>query len=174
MAAGVVPHVIVGDMDSASTVALESGAEIWRDEDQQATDCDKLLTLARTRGHEQITLIGVEGDRLDHLLATLSSCLVSPLSIRFALRGGMGFLLGPGNYEFSTAAGRRISLLPLPRAVGSLQGVAWPLESEELSLGSRVSISNRATGPGIVASLESGAALLTVEMPLEEMPQWPD
>src|SRR5512142_918080 len=75
--AGTRPTVIVGDLDSLSERGKRLGVEIIHVPSQDSTDCDKLLQLALTMGHGAITLASVEGDSLDHLLATVFSALRS-------------------------------------------------------------------------------------------------
>src|SRR5687768_3438803 len=70
---GFIPSKIVGDMDSVSQESLASGAEVVRDENEDETDCDKLLAVVREDGFSQVTLVSVEGDLPDHELATLTS-----------------------------------------------------------------------------------------------------
>ena len=65
-AAGHEPDAIVGDLDS-----IGDASGLTRDEDQDTSDADKLLAYFAREGINDVILIGVEGDRLDHVLATL-------------------------------------------------------------------------------------------------------
>lgn len=177
---GVQPDLVIGDMDSVSnTVALSGWAasgrtKLVRDDDQERTDCDKLLAAAEAQGFDAITLAAVEGDRIDHLLSTLQSAAQSPLSVRVALRAGIGWVLkAEDRVEVDTKPGRLVSLLPLTETEGvSLQGVAWPLLEERLAPLGKRSISNRATSDHVSARVLEGAALFVVELPEEEAPVW--
>jgi thiamine pyrophosphokinase len=174
VSAGITPHVIVGDLDSvASSVP---GADILYDPDPSRTDCDKLLSLLVARGHEEVTLASVEGDLVDHFLATLQSSARSSLRVRLALRRGMGWLLKGGqSLTVRTRQGDRLSLLPLVDSRGAtFEGAVWPLERADLSALGLTSISNQATGEIVRAKLVEGAALLVVERAPEDLPDWPD
>lgn len=172
---GVVPTAIIGDLDSIDHGPLaDSIAEIVHLPDQESTDCDKLLSYAESQGITDITLAAIEGDRLDHMLATLHSAAKSPLRIRFALRDGVGWVLRNGDdVDIPTQAGRRVSLLALtPVESVSFRGVEWPLEKSPLSPIGPTSISNRATNDSVHVHVLDGVAALFLEVPEGELPLW--
>ena len=158
--AGVEPHVVVGDFDSSEPSTF---AEWYRVDDQESTDCDKLLAHVLKDGFQALTLVGVEGDRLDHVLASLASAARSPLQVSLGLRTGWGrVLVGPTSLDLPGCEGATVSLMPLEKVSGvSLTGVQWPFSDRTLSPSGFVSISNRAVGE-IRAVVTQGAALLTV------------
>lgn len=161
---GLVPDAIVGDVDSVSPEALASGADIYKFDDPNTTDCDKLLAWVEAQGHDEIDLIGVEGDRLDHVLATLGSCAKSRLKIRLVLREGLGHVLRPGSHRLETTTGDRVSLLPIVESTGvTASRLQWPFDQRVMSLTGFVSVSNIALGDEVVVSLESGALLVVIE-----------
>lgn len=178
--AGLKPQKVIGDLDSTgksdqlAQMAIREGLQLVHDPDQGTTDCDKLLELAVRDGHEEITLAGVEGDQLDHMLATLHSAARSPLKVRVALRSGVGWVLrDEESVTLPTAAGRRISLLPLTPTEGvTMRGVQWPLEKSALDPLGKTSISNRVEGNEVFVRLWEGAAFLFLEVPPEEVPFW--
>ena len=174
MRVGAIPHLVLGDMDSISGEALKFFANTEHSVDQDTTDCEKLLARVASDGYHSVTLIGVEGDLPDHVLATLHAAASFDLDIRLAYRKGIGYIVKP---EFPrilpTSPGRRVSLLPLEICHGaSLQGVRWDLTDSALGPRGSKSISNAATGAEIRAQISSGAALLFVEMSPEEIPIW--
>lgn len=168
------PVIIVGDMDSVSERTLEAATRKVHLPDQDTTDCDKLLQLAAADRHRSITLTSVEGDLPDHVLATLHSAARSKLDVRFAFRRGIGYIVKPSTARLiSTKPGGRVSLLPLTACRGTtLLGVHWPLDSVRLEINGLTSISNRAEGNEVAASVEGGAAMLFVEFADSEMPCW--
>jgi thiamine pyrophosphokinase len=177
---GLLPHAVIGDMDSSDiSEALRAewaarGVRMVVDEDEATTDCDKLLDFARTQGWNAVTLVSVEGDQFDHMLATLHSAARSPLKVRVALRTGVGWVLNAGDaLRVATRPGRRVSLLPLTAIEGAaLGGVSWPLQSARLDALGPTSVSNRAEGDDVTAEIREGSALLFVEFPPNEMPFW--
>jgi thiamine pyrophosphokinase len=161
---GIVVHAIIGDLDSVSQASLDSGADIYKFDDPNTTDCDKLLAWVEAQGHDAIDLIGVEGDRLDHVLATLGSCAKSRLKIRLVLREGLGYVLRSGSHRLETAVGDRLSLVPIVDSTGvTASNVQWPFDQANMSLTGFVSVSNVALDNEVEISLESGALLVVIE-----------
>jgi len=174
LAAGRSPDLAIGDFDSAQGLAGIDVHKLRHDSSQKSTDCDKLLALARDQDVARITLASVEGDQLDHMLATLHSAARSGLSVRFALRTGIGWLIRAGEEAIvRTEPRRRVSLLPLEEVSGAnLAGVEWPLENADLHPQGASSISNRAQASYVAAEIGSGSAFLFVEFPETEVPVW--
>jgi thiamine pyrophosphokinase len=135
--AGREPDKIVGDLDSIS-----DRRGLSADPDQDSSDADKLLAFLKREGIESATLIGVEGDRLDHVIATLYSVARVPqVSCRIVLRMGVVFVVrGPSEVERGSY--NIVSLLPLGTARVTLSGVRWPLENAVLDPLGLVSLSN--------------------------------
>ena len=169
-----VPHLIIGDMDSISPLGLAGAGEKLLVADQDTTDCDKLLAQVTKEGHLSVTLVGVEGDLPDHVLATLHSAARSELDVRLAYRRGVGWIVKPDRTRrVATKPGRRLSLLALEPCEGvRLTGCKWPLESAQLGLQNSTSISNRTEAAEAIVTIDKGAALLFIEYPIEEMPYW--
>lgn len=173
--AGFVPNIVVGDLDSISPEGLACGAEVYGFEDQSCTDCDKLLHFASTRGLTPLTLAGIEGDRLDHVLGTIHSVVLSDIreEITLALRRGLSWVLGPGSHFVDVSAERNVSLIPLVQCRGvTTTGLQWPLEDATLEAGILSSISNFSLQGGINVSLDSGLLMLVAEFYEEEFPRW--
>jgi thiamine pyrophosphokinase len=164
LAVGIVPQLVVGDLDSISLEAQIEQREILHDPDQDTSDCDKLLALAAGMGCHSITLCGAEGDLPDHVLGTLHSAARAPLDVRLAYRRGIGRVLrGPFAGSFAARVGARVSLLPLvPCGEVTLRGLEWELEAATLDPLGLTSLSNRATEERIGVGLASGAALLFI------------
>jgi len=167
------PDIVVGDFDSVRELE-QFQKERAHNSDENSTDVDKLLAIAHERGIGSITLASVEGDQLDHMLATLHSAAKSPLKVRIALRTGMGWILNSGDaIEIDTHQDRRVSLIPLEEVRGAvLQGVKWPLEGATLHPSGMTAVSNIAAGDQVKASIQSGSAFLFIGYPVEEMPVW--
>jgi thiamine pyrophosphokinase len=172
--AGSAPHMIVGDFDSIVDHERFPGATLHHGPDQNSTDCDKLLALAADLGHSQITLGGVEGDRMDHALATWLSVARAEIDVRLALRQGLGWIVKVGRERtIQTIPGSIVSMLPLSPCEGVvITGVEWPLEGHKIAWDGLVSISNRSVEAEVRASVEHGVAALIVEYPRDAMPLW--
>lgn len=160
LAAGIRP-VVVGDMDSFK--GRSAGLTMVEDSDQETTDCDKLLAWVHAQGHPSLAVACLEGDRLDHMLASLSSLSRSPLKVGLVLRRGVGRVVRAGEtLEIEVPAGTRLSLIGIGPGVASLEGVRWPLEDAQIGHPEPGSVSNRAEG-NARASVRAGVAILTVE-----------
>lgn len=164
---------IVGDLDSIDPSIDLTRHRVVQDIDPDRTDCDKLLDKIAKDGHREATIIGVEGDLFDHMLASLSSLAASHLKIRIVLRNGFAYLLRSGErQDVSNAFGKRVSLIPLVRSTGvELTGVLWGLHEAVIEPAGFLSISNEGTGD-VSASLRTGIALLIIGEPGENNPSW--
>ncbi|GMV87369.1 MAG: hypothetical protein AMXMBFR81_03000 [Chthonomonas sp.] len=173
-AAGARCDLAVGDLDSIGPAGLALARETVRIEDQDTTDCDKLLDEAWRRGVRSLSVFGLEGDRLDHLLASVSSLVRSPLRSRLVLRQALAWLVRPGQeVALDLPPGRVVSALPLQPCDGVwLTGVRWPLSDAALSPGGRVSVSNESLGGEVACRMRDGALLLFAESAEGEAPWW--
>lgn len=148
--------IVVGDMDSFEPV--DEWLEIRSSDDQETTDFEKVIRAAVEDGVTQAVVLGLEGDRLDHVLASISTLVSAPLELRVVLRSGWATVLRSGaKWIAKDASG--FSLIPLPSCIATIEGAEWNLASANLNLGEKVSISNFSK-PGATIRIESGAALL--------------
>lgn len=165
---GIEPDAVLGDLDSISR--RSEGDDNWLDSDTETTDCDKLLLFAIAQGHREITLASIEGDQLDHMIATLHSAAKHPIDVQIALRTGVGqVLVGSTDVVLAIAPNRRVSLLPLTECKGvSIEGVEWPLLGVDLHPLGQTSIGNRSSSSEIHVHIESGVAFLYAEISVDE------
>lgn len=159
---GLKANTTIGDLDSISQESRNSQLHLIHDQDQDTTDCDKLLNLAARLGHSEITLCGVEGDLLDHMVGTLQSAARAPISVRLVLRRGLAQVLrGPASVAIQVAPGNRVSFVPIVPCGGvTFTGVHWELHDAVMDPLGLTSLSNRADAPQVNASIETGAAFL--------------
>jgi thiamine pyrophosphokinase len=166
----VVPHVLVGDLDSISRGALSElelrGVEVmnlsrFKDE----TDTEAALKIALERGADWIIVYGaLGGPRYDHLLGNLL-LLTAPwlegTSVRLVDDRHEAFL-AKGDATFFGMEGNTVSLLPLSLEVEQVrtEGLLYPLHGETLHQGSTRSVSNAMTG--IHARVTHGAGRLLI------------
>lgn len=171
--AGRTPDFIIGDLDSYKDKSTDIHESIVHDPDQNTSDCDKLLAFVAAKSARFISLICLEGDRLDHVLATLGSCAGSNLEVRLIMPRNMAWIVKENMVKnIQMAPGRKVSVLPLGRAVVSLKGTKWPLDRAELSLGALVSLSNLATHSQVECEVHEGTVALFAEARPEDLPTW--
>jgi len=156
-AAGREPDAIVGDLDSIS-----DASGLTADPDQDTSDADKLLAYFEAHGYLTPKVIGVEGDRLDHVLGTLFSCVRRPLvRAELLLRRGTALVLSADG-RFDGEAVGRVSILPLARSVVTATGLRWPLERSVLEASGLVSLSNEMVGDRLSVTVHEGAVALFI------------
>ena len=153
VALGLVPDVVVGDLDSLDpelrNTLVQAGVRfdvhpVLKDN----TDLELAIRFAVAEGAGAIDLLATQGGRLDQALANLL-LLTRPewasLQVRVvesdqtvrAVRGGQ-------TVAVFGMVGDTLSLLPLTREVTgvSVHGVRWPLHDATLHLGDTLTISN--------------------------------
>ena len=166
-AAGVMPDILLGDMDSVRGDVLQrmqAVAEIDRLPCiKDDTDGVHALDVAIARGAEHITLLGALGGRMDHALANLM------LLVRAHRSGVKAQILSEtmriervdGCTVISGARGDTASLLPLGEAKGvTLRGFFYPLDHHDLDSSYPLGISNVITQDEASVSVEQGDLLL--------------
>ncbi|MFZ4518574.1 MAG: thiamine diphosphokinase [Microthrixaceae bacterium] len=174
-ALGVVPDVVVGDMDSVTGGALErvaaAGARIERHpEDKDRTDLELALAVAAAEAPERIVVIASADGRLDHLLgvvAAVTTPALAPVEVT-AWVGPHRVLPVHSRRTVSGVPGALVSLLAVggPARGVSTTGLHWPLEREDLDPFAGRSLSNRFAGAA--ATVEVAAGALVVIIPEEE------
>jgi len=166
-AAGIVPNLLLGDMDSVSETVLscmEKRTEIDRLPCiKDDTDGVHALDVAVERGAKEITLLGALGGRMDHALANLM------LLVRAHRKGVKAQILSEreriwraeGREVLRGAKGDTVSLLPLGEAKGvSLTGFFYPLCDQNLQSDYPLGISNIVTQDEAVICVREGDLLV--------------
>jgi thiamine pyrophosphokinase len=169
-AAGRVPSVLIGDMDSISAATrrdLEARKvevvllEAAKDE----TDTEAALRFAVERGADEITVYGaLGGPRVDHLvgnLLLLSSPWLANVAVRMVDATHEVFLV-KGDVVFRGRKGDIISLLPLTPRVFNVHttGLLYPLAGEPLLQSATRGVSNEMLGPEARVTHGEGVLLL--------------
>lgn len=173
LASGIAPDIVIGDLDSLEPEIRRSSLDIREDQDQETTDCDKLLLFVnRTYPEAEFSLIGLEGDRFDHVLGSTHSAARLNPGVRVVLRDGFGFFVTENRpFQVRCNLGQLVSLIPLLPCEGVLMtGVQWT-PKENLSPLGATSISNVASDTTVTARLESGLAMFIQQVDTSQ-PSW--
>lgn len=167
--AGIVPHVIIGDLDSldSSTRRWAAARRILRrvyPRDKDATDAELALREAQHRGAHQVWLFGVVGGRLDQTLANIL-LLFAARRLHLAARvtdGRVTAWLVDGKTDVAGRRGDTVSLVPLSPAVRGITtaGLRYPLRRGVLHRGSTRGISNEIVTAPAQVRIGSGDLLL--------------
>lgn len=161
---GIVPHAIVGDMDSihAETLSKFRNVPQHTDTDQESTDLEKVVTWTIRERHDHITVAAGLGNRLDHTVGNLGvmAKFYPDAVIRFV--DDLGELSYVGSKtEFEAEIGSTVSLIPLNRCEGiTTAGLKYPLTNERLELGFRDGTSNEVISSPVLIVVKKGHLLL--------------
>jgi thiamine pyrophosphokinase len=140
VAAGVVPDLIVGDMDSLSDPALLGAFPADRvllfPRDKDETDTEIGLRILHERGWGHVTIAGGAGGRIDHLLGVAALFEREAPPARW-ITGREDLLLVSGEVVFAGWAGSTVSVFPVGDRAAELhsEGLKWPLDGRELRRG---------------------------------------
>ncbi|MEG0256740.1 MAG: thiamine diphosphokinase [Christensenella sp.] len=130
----IVPHLIVGDMDSVSKKTLklyEDKSEIiTAPTEKNETDAALAVDEAAKRGVEHIVFLGATGGRIDHLLSNL-------MLLKYAHNKDADLIieddeheicLRRGNFDIYGKKGQTVSIIPMNKsAVVNAKGLYYPL-----------------------------------------------
>ena len=148
--AGLLPQVVVGDMDSVTELdQLPVSVRQIRLSGQDDTDFEKCLRLINA---PLIVGIGFLDGRLDHSLAALDAMARLEHDRPVLLAGSNDVVLRlRGNIKLLLNRGCRVSIWPLgcQHFIRS-EGLDWPLDNLTMQMGHRTGISNR-TNAGKIA-----------------------
>lgn len=163
LAAGVVPALVVGDMDSAAPGTLDAlaakGARIDR-HPAAKRDTDGALALSHVRDAD-VLFVGAFGGRADHALANLH--LLVRASARAVDEDAWTWCATPERpLALDRPAGTTLTVLPFGgRAEGvTLDGFRWPLRDATMETGDPYGVSNEALAPPQRVSVRHGTLVV--------------
>jgi len=165
--AGVIPHAIIGDLDSLSPAVrkkLIHTEQIFVD-NQNNTDLEKALDYLLRHGCKQCTLVGFGGGRVDFSLGNALALYAYAKRIDITWVGD-GWKIYPvyQRKTFQARVGARVSLLPLTTCRNvTLTGLKFPLTNARLTLGTTRTLSNQAARRRFTVSLGGGFLLVYQE-----------
>lgn len=159
-----VPDIIIGDLDSTANNVdrlRDRGVEILALPNQDANDLDKSLAWIAAHGHGGVTAIGAGGGMFDHAINNLSVLARwgQRLAIRIVDDESIAYLIR-ADLALDVEVGERLSLIPLPSALLTTEGLEWDLHDEELSIGTREGASNRSSSTIVSIRVRTGCVLV--------------
>lgn len=173
---GIVPNVLVGDLDSTTEEDLiafrEQGVEVLRYPPRKdQTDLELALDLALERDADQIVVFGALGLRWDMTLGNLmilTKVRSSQASIKL-LDGPteIGLVRGGDRVMIVDRLGAQVSLIPAGQAVRgvTLEGFEYPLFNRDLEAGSTLGISNIVRRESATIEVHAGLLFCVVTNP---------
>jgi len=174
LALGLVPDLVIGDLDSLDPADLARWQELGvaieqHPTDKDATDLELALEAAKRAGAGEVLMLGALGGRLDQELANLM-LLASPAfaGLRLSLTSGATTAwIVRDRITIPGAPGDTLSVLALSPSVEGLTyhaGLRWPLHGFRLAFGSSRGISNEMTASQAEITLRDGV-LLVIHIP---------
>jgi thiamine pyrophosphokinase len=141
LAAGQVPELVIGDLDSLSEAARArlGPARLHRIDEQETTDFDKAL---RSIEAPFILALGFAGARLDHTLGMFNVLARHPGRRCVALGGSDLCFLATSELTLRLEPGTRLSLFPMGDVSGRSSGLRWPIDGIAFAPGGITGISN--------------------------------
>ena len=164
LALGLMPDVLVGDMDSIS--AVPDGVELHRSPAvKDETDAQLAIRCAVSRGADSLTLVGRIAGRADHTLSLIflleslkkhgiAAEIVDDIN-RIRLLSNEAFALRRAGFKY-------FGLLSLGRSTVSASSCKYPLERSELVRDNPYATSNEITGDAAYIEV-SGDGVLLIE-----------
>lgn len=162
------PSVVIGDFDSLDKDVKEDleamGARfIVHDRRKDRTDTELAIDYAVREGADSITIAGgIEGDRIDHVMANVLVAAGSKVPIAFVNGPAMAWAAhGPRTERIRGRRGDRLSLIPLTRRVTGVttSGLEYPLKDESLRMDQGRGVSNVMTRTAASVALARGTLL---------------
>ncbi|MBR6808316.1 MAG: thiamine diphosphokinase [Clostridia bacterium] len=143
----VTPQLLVGDMDSISSVPC--GIDTYRVKaEKDDTDTMLAISIARSRGADEIILVGGGGGRLDHLLSNIFMLeALADEGIRHRMYDGTNeaFVLSDGEVTLKKRGGY-FGIIALEDSVVTATGCKYPLNAAPLKRTLPYAVSNEVTG----------------------------
>ena len=157
----VLPDYIIGDLDSVKKETLKYYTDksvVISIKRQNDTDVEKCIKYAIKKKLNDIVLIGVTGDRLDHTFCNLGIILKFSHLIKIRIIAENSFLAPyTGNIKIKTCSGETISLYGFNAKTRILsEGLYYPLKNISLPFGIKESTSNLAIGKEVKLRITGG------------------
>jgi thiamine pyrophosphokinase len=169
--AGVMPDIVVGDMDSIASRSLEQLRKqdvrlVEHSADKDQTDTQLALDLAVLGGADKVEMLAALGDRFDHSLANVHLLYYGlsrgvPAEI---LTASQRIFLVDKEFLVHGSKGLTISLLPLTTKVEGiyLSGFRYDLENASMEIGNPYGISNIITSDESRIRIGGGILIVTI------------
>ena len=166
---GIIPSVIIGDMDSIDEQDLEEfvakGSTILTyPSEKDETDTELALLYALGLSPEEIWIFGALGGRIDHALANITLLVTATkrgVSAKIIDEACEIFIV-TGQVTVEGESGQTVSLLPVSsRVTGiTINGFEYPLCNAVMETGKPYGISNTLTGDRGTISVAAGYLLV--------------
>jgi thiamine pyrophosphokinase len=155
---GIIPHMIIGDLDSVRQDLLVDGKFI-KLMDQNSSDFEKALNYLEDNNLLPAIILGMNGGYMDHILNNVN--IFARTNSVFLGENIMGLMLR-GTHVFNLEIGTKLSLFGIPKCRITTKGLKWNLSMAELVFPGFNSCFNRTALENIHIHLTAGTALLVI------------
>lgn len=161
-ALGIKPDAVIGDFDSGEEPDHNEVNVIKYPTDKPYTDGELAMKYAHDNGFDEIMLLGMTGDRLDHTLSNIFNMAHYPGSYLIDDKNEVRIV--KDRLIIEGKKGKTFSFLPV---CGELQGITlkgfrWELDNEDQPFGLTRGISNIITSDHAEMTIKSGIAIVVI------------
>ena len=169
MAAGIAPHLFIGDMDSLTSDLPEELEKITFPERKDYTDMHLAYLEGKRRGYREFEIYGGTGGRGDHTFANISLLLAMSNEGcigRMIASEGVYTVIKNESLTVSGEAGKYISVFAIGgKAEGvTIKGLDYEVENVTLTPDFPLGVSNKFTDKEAVISVKNGALLVIYQV----------
>jgi thiamine pyrophosphokinase len=166
---GLAPHVIIGDFDSLPKKLLKKFSKtelIEYPAKKNKTDFELAVDLCLERKYQEIIILGIFGDRIDHMLSNiflLAKILKENKQMKIKIIEGKKIIyIMDKIIEINGKIGDEISIVPLSDKLKGIKtiGLEYKLDNETIAYGSTRGISNIMSKPTIKITVSKGVAMV--------------
>lgn len=155
--AGVVPNLLIGDMDSIKSRDF-MGEILQFPAEKNWTDCELAIETALERGSDEVVLTCTLGGRYDHAIANIY--ILTQYENVCIQEADCSIYSCDKEMVLKNKTGKTMSLIPACETVATLRGFKYPVEQTIFSVGSTLGISNIVTEREAAIFVHQGKALI--------------
>lgn len=158
---GIIPDVVIGDMDSAKIEDIEEKKIIYPTR-KDFTDGELVLEYAIENGYSELILIGFIGTRMDHTFTNISMLLNYPEIDALIVDEHNEIKILKDENEIRGEKGDIVSIIPMGECIEGVTtiGLEYPLCNEKLYFGKGRGVSNKMTSSSARVTKKSGMGII--------------
>ncbi|WP_392563864.1 thiamine diphosphokinase [Orbus wheelerorum] len=160
----IIPHFIIGDLDSLGHQPINKTIEIIHTPDQNKTDFEKSILFLASKGIKVFDIYGASGHASDHFLGNLSVAMQYYMHYDLTFYDNYCyFFFAKSKTVLHQMKGKTISLIPLSKVSNlTITGFKYPLNNTDLQLGGLTSLRNYAINEDITIQFENGDLVIFI------------
>ncbi|MEA3499712.1 MAG: thiamine diphosphokinase [Candidatus Marinimicrobia bacterium] len=152
----IVPDIVIGDLDSIKSIP--KNVKIIKETDQERSDFEKALIWLKKNDYSEISVIGITGGRVDHLLINFAIVYkyFEELDLTIYTNNEIMKILTPEKHIINGHKDDLFSIIALPKVKDLIiKGAKYSINEKEFDIGSQ-GLSNQFVSESIEISFTSG------------------